>query len=107
MNYTQKLTLSMIVPDRDGGRCRLHRGAGAQWLQGQARVATGEAMASHLQLGSALTAVLTLVCVTVCIGFTVWIRRTARAVLGGEPTDAQQTLPNWPTAIWRSAYSGP
>ena len=49
-------------------------------------------MAGYLQLGSVLTAILTLVCVTVCIGFTVWIRRTARAVLGGEPTEAQQTL---------------
>jgi len=92
MNYTQKLTLSMIVPTVMVAGAGSTVVAGAQWLQGQARVATGEAMAGHLQVGSALTAVLTLVCVTVCIGFTVWIRRTAHAVLGGEPTDAQQTL---------------
>ncbi|OGP03750.1 MAG: hypothetical protein A2Z93_13525 [Curvibacter sp. GWA2_64_110] len=92
MNYTQKLTLSMIVPTVMVAGAGSTVVAGAQWLQGQARAASGESMAGYLQLGSALTAILTLVCVTVCIGFTVWIRRTARAVLGGEPTEAQQTL---------------
>ncbi len=92
MNYTQKLTLSMIVPTVmvAGAGCTVV--AGAWWLQGQSSQATTEQMNGYLGLGAALTAVLTLFCVGVCIGFTVWIRRTARAVLGGEPTDAQHTL---------------
>ena len=92
MNYTQKLTLSMIVPTvmvaGAGGTVVV----GAWWLQGQTGRTAAEQMNGYLGLGAWLTAVLTLICVGVCIGFTVWIRRTARAVLGGEPTDAQHTL---------------
>jgi len=92
MNYTQKLTLSMIVPTVMVGGAGSTVVVGAGWLQAQARSTSSEAMAGHLQLGATLTGVLTLICVAVCVAFTLWIRRTARAVLGGEPTDAQRTL---------------
>ncbi len=92
MNYTQKLTLSMIVPTVMVGGAGSTVVIGAAWLQQQAQVASGQAMVGYLQIGALLTGLLTLVCVAVCVGFTVWIRRTARAVLGGEPTDAQHTL---------------
>ncbi|QKO20492.1 methyl-accepting chemotaxis protein [Rhodoferax sp. BAB1] len=92
MNYTQKLTLSMIVPTVMVGGAGSTVVIGAAWLQQQAQVASGQAMVAYLQIGALLTGLLTLVCVAVCVGFTVWIRRTARAVLGGEPTDAQHTL---------------
>jgi methyl-accepting chemotaxis protein len=92
MNYTQKLTLSMIIPTvmvaGAGGAVVF----GAMWLQGQAKEASGATMASYLQVGGTLTAILTAICVAVCIGFTVWIRRTASAVLGGEPSEASQAL---------------
>jgi len=92
MNYTQKLTLSMIVPTVMVAGAGGTVVAGAWWLQGQTGRVTAEQMNGYLGLGATLTAVLTVICVGVCIGFTVWIRRTARAVLGGEPTDAQHTL---------------
>ncbi len=92
MNYTQKLTLSMIVPTVMVAGAGSTVVAGAWWLQGQTARVTPEQMDGYLGLGATLTAVLTFICVAVCIGFTVWIRRTARAVLGGEPTDAQHTL---------------
>ncbi len=92
MSYTHKLTLSMAVPTAmvaGAGGCVV---AGAFWLQAQAQRVDAAAMAGHLQLGAVLTAVLTLLCVAVCLGFTVWIRRTARQVLGGEPSEAQAAL---------------
>ena len=92
MNYTHKLTLSMIVPTAMVAGAGSTVVLGAWWLQGQATRATAAQMGGYLEVGAALTAVLTLICVGVCVGFTVWIRRTARAVLGGEPTDAQHTL---------------
>jgi methyl-accepting chemotaxis protein len=92
MNYTQKLTLSMIVPTVMVAGAGSTVVAGAWWLQGQTARVPAEQMNGYLGLGATLTAVLTCICVAVCIGFTVWIRRTARAVLGGEPTDAQHTL---------------
>ena len=92
MNYTQKLTLSMIVPTVMVGGAGGAVVAGAWWLQGQVGRAAPEQMNGYLGLGATLVAVLTLLCVAVCVAFTVWIRRTARAVLGGEPTEAQQTL---------------
>ncbi len=92
MNYTHKLTLSMIVPTVMVGGAGSTVVAGAWWLQGQVGRATAEQMNGYLGLGATLTAVLTLLCVGVCVAFTVWIRRTARAVLGGEPTEAQHTL---------------
>ena len=92
MNYTQKLTLSMVVPTVMVGGAGGAVVAGAWWLQGQVGRAAPEQMNGYLGLGATLVAVLTLLCVAVCVAFTVWIRRTARAVLGGEPTEAQQTL---------------
>ena len=92
MNYTQKLTLSMIVPTVMVAGAGSTVVAGAWWLQGQTGRVTADQMNGYLGLGATLTAVLTLICVGVCVGVTVWIRRTARAVLGGEPTDAQHTL---------------
>ena len=92
MNYTQKLTLSMLVPTfmvaGAGGTVAL----GAWWLQGQAHAVAANTMAGYLVLGGVLTALLTVFCVGACIGFTVWIRRTARRVLGGEPTAASEAL---------------
>ena len=92
MNYTQKLTLSMIVPTVMVGGAGGAVVLGAAWLQQQARNVSVETMASHLQVGALLTGLLTVICLGVCIGFTVWIRRTARVVLGGEPTEAQHAL---------------
>ncbi len=92
MNYTQKLTLSMIVPTVMVGGAGSTVVIGAAWLERQAQVASTQEMVGYLQVGAWLTGLLTLLCVFVCVGFTVWIRRTARAVLGGEPTDAQHTL---------------
>ena len=92
MNYTQKLTLSMLVPTVMVAGAGSTVVAGAWWLQRQAREVSPETMAGYLVTGGALTAVLTLICVAACIGFTVWIRRTAQAVLGGEPSDASQAL---------------
>ncbi len=92
MNYTQKLTLSMLVPTfmvaGAGGTVAL----GAWWLQGQAHAVSPDTMAGYLVLGGVLTALLTVFCVGACIGFTVWIRRTARRVLGGEPSVASEAL---------------
>lgn len=66
--------------------------AGAWWLQGQARDVPAQTLVGYLSIGGTLTALLTAICVAACIGFTVWIRRTARSVLGGEPSDASQIL---------------
>jgi methyl-accepting chemotaxis protein len=92
MNYTQKLTLSMIIPTVMVAGAGASVVFGAMWLQGQAKEATSATITSYLQVGGALTAILTAICVAVCIGFTVWIRRTANAVLGGEPSEASQAL---------------
>jgi methyl-accepting chemotaxis protein len=92
MNYTQKLTLSMVIPTVmvAGAGSMVFLGAG--WLQVQSDQVDAATMADYLKVGASVTGVLTLICVAVCIGFTIWIRQTAQAVLGGEPTDAQHTL---------------
>ena len=92
MNYTQKLTLSMVVPTAMVAGAGTAVVLGAVWLQSLAARSTPQDMMAYLQLGSTLTGVLTALCVAVCIGFTVWIRRTATAVLGGEPTEARNML---------------
>jgi methyl-accepting chemotaxis protein len=92
MNYTQKLTLSMVVPTAMVAGAGTAVVLGAVWLQSLAARSTPQDMMTYLQLGSTLTGVLTALCVAVCIGFTVWIRRTATAVLGGEPTEARNML---------------
>ncbi len=92
MNYTQKLTISMIIPTAMVAGAGSAVVFGAIWLQGQAKVASNSTIASYLHVGGTLTAMLTAICVAVCIGFTIWIRRTASAVLGGEPSEASQAL---------------
>ncbi len=92
MNYTQKLTLSMLVPTFMVAGAGSTVALGAWWLQRQSRQVDAEVMAGYLVMGGALTAVLTTICVTACVGFTIWIRRTARHVLGGEPSTASDVL---------------
>jgi methyl-accepting chemotaxis protein len=92
MNYTQKLTISMIIPTVMVAGAGSAVVFGAVWLQGQAKVASNSTIASYLQVGGTLTAILTAICVAVCVGFTIWIRRTASAVLGGEPSEASRAL---------------
>ncbi len=65
---------------------------GALWLQLQAQSQTGATIASYLSIGAIGTAVLTAVCVATCIGFTVWIRRTALQTLGADPSLAQVVM---------------
>ena len=92
MNYTQKLTLSMVVPTAMVAGAGSAVVLGAWWLQGQARVESSQVIANYLTLGEELTAFLTAVCVATCIGFTVWIRRTALRVLGGDPSESSVAL---------------
>ena len=92
MNYTQKLTLSMVVPTAMVAGAGSAVVLGAWWLQGQARVESSQVIADYLTLGEELTALLTAVCVATCIGFTVWIRRTALRVLGGDPSESSVAL---------------
>ncbi|WP_114973322.1 methyl-accepting chemotaxis protein [Rhodoferax ferrireducens] len=92
MNYTQKLTLSMIVPTAMVAGAGSAVVLGASWLQGQARTESSQVIADYLTLGGALTALLTAICVLACIGFTVWIRRTALSVLGGDPSESRVAL---------------
>ncbi len=65
---------------------------GAWWLQGRARLESPQVIADYLILGEQLTALLTTICVVTCIGFTVWIRRTALRVLGGDPSASSVAL---------------
>jgi methyl-accepting chemotaxis protein len=92
MNYTQKLTLSMVIPTVMVAGAGSTVVIGAVWLQGQVMTVSSTTMAGYLQVGGMLTAVLTAICVAVCIAVTVWIRRTASAVLGGEPSEASRAL---------------
>ena len=92
MNYTQKLTLSMLVPTFMVAGAGSTVALGAWWLQRQSHQVDIEVMAGYLVMGGALTAVLTTICVATCVGFTIWIRRTARQVLGGEPSTASDVL---------------
>jgi methyl-accepting chemotaxis protein len=92
MNYTQKLTLSMVIPTVMVAGAGSTVVIGAVWLQGQVMTVSSTTLAGYLQVGGMLTAVLTAICVAVCIAFTVWIRRTASAVLGGEPSEASRAL---------------
>lgn len=92
MNYTQKLTLSMLVPTAMVAGAGSTVVLGAWWLQGKARIESPQLIAEYLVLGGELTALLTAICVAACIGFTVWIRRTAMRVLGGDPSAASEAL---------------
>jgi methyl-accepting chemotaxis protein len=92
MNYTQKLTLSMVIPTVMVAGAGSAVVAGAIWLQGVAAASDAGSISEYLSIGASLTAVLTSICVAVCVGFTIWIRRTATRVLGGEPSQASMTL---------------
>jgi methyl-accepting chemotaxis protein len=92
MNYTQKLTLSMVIPTVMVAGAGSAVVAGGWWLKNQAVTSDMATLIGYLEVGGTLTAMLTAICVAVCAGFTVWIRRTARAVLGGEPSDASLAL---------------
>ncbi len=92
MNYTQKLTLSMLVPTGMVAGAGGAVGLGAWWLNTQVAQATPAQLASWLTTGGWLVVALTAVCVATCVGFTVWIRRTATRVLGADPSRARHML---------------
>lgn len=92
MNHTQKLVLSMVVPTAMVAGAGSAVVLGAWWLQGKARSESSAVIAEYLVLGGELTALLTTICVIACIGFTIWIRRTATNVLGGDPSQAGMVL---------------
>jgi methyl-accepting chemotaxis protein len=92
MDYTQKLTLSMLVPTVMVAGAGSAVAAGAWWLQGQANTLPSATMADYLVVGGWAAGLLTLLCVAACVGFTAWIRRTASDVLGGEPSLASGIL---------------
>jgi methyl-accepting chemotaxis protein len=92
MNYTQKLVLSMLVPTVMVAGAGTAVVAGAVWLQAQAATQPGATIANYLGVGAMGTAVLTAFCVVACIGFTVWIRRTALETLGADPALAQAVM---------------
>jgi methyl-accepting chemotaxis protein len=92
LSYTQKLTLSMVVPTLMVAGAGSAVVLGASLLGAHAQASGADAIAGHLALGAKLTAVLTALCVAACAGFTVWIRRCARIELGGDPAVARITL---------------
>jgi methyl-accepting chemotaxis protein len=92
VNYTQKLVLSMLVPTVMVAGAGSAVALGAWWLQGQAKVEASSRIVEFLVIGGWGSAVLTAMCVATCIGFTVWIRRTAMQVLGGDPSVASDAL---------------
>lgn len=92
MNYTQKLTLSMLVPTAMVAGAGSAVVLGAWWLHSRARVEPAQVIGEYLALGGQMTALLTAICVAACIGFTVWIRRTAESVLGGDPSVSSLAL---------------
>ncbi len=92
MNYTQKLTLSMLVPTAMVAGAGSAVVLGVWWLQSKALVEPSQVIAEYLVLGGQLTALLTTICVAACVGFTVWIRRTADSVLGGDPSVSSLAL---------------
>jgi len=98
MNYTQKLTLSMVVqPPWWPGRYR--RGARRLVAPGKGAHRVVPSYHQLLLIGGELTALLTAICVGACIGFTVWIRRTAKKVLGATRLRPVRPWLRWPMAI--------
>jgi methyl-accepting chemotaxis protein len=92
VNYTQKLTFSMLVPTgmvAGAGSCVA---LGAWWIQKEAVTAKADTIANYLIVGGWSAAILTVICVLACLAFTVWIRRTALLVLGGDPSTANLAL---------------
>lgn len=92
MNYAHKLLLSMAVPTAMVAGAGLSVMCGAWWLAGQATHIDAAKMADYLNLGRTLVGSLTALCVLFCVGFTIWIQRSARAELGGEPADARAAM---------------
>lgn len=92
MNYTQKLVLSMLVPTIMVAGAGSAVVAGAVWLRRRAQTESSQVLVDYLTVGGWLTAMLTTICVVTCIGFTVWIKRTATTVLGGDPSVARAAL---------------
>jgi methyl-accepting chemotaxis protein len=92
LNYTQKLVMSMLVPTAMVAGAGSSVAIGAWWLQGEARVEASARIVEYLVIGGWGAAVLTAICVATCIGFTIWIRRTAMSVLGGDPSVASEAL---------------
>ncbi len=92
MKYTHRLLLSMVIPTLMVAGAGATVAVGATWLETQARAASATAVADQLVLGRTIISLLTMLCVATCIGFTVWIRRSAREELGGEPELARSML---------------
>jgi methyl-accepting chemotaxis protein len=92
MNYTQKLTFSMLVPTAMVAGAGSAVALGAWWIQREAVTAKADTIAAYLVVGGWAAGVLTVVCVAACLAFTVWIRRTALRVLGGDPSLASEIL---------------
>ena len=92
MNYTQKLTFSMLVPTIMVAGAGTSVALGAWWIQREAVTAKADQIAGYLTMGGWGAAILTVICVLACLAFTVWIRRTAVHVLGGDPSLASDIL---------------
>jgi methyl-accepting chemotaxis protein len=92
MNYTQKLVLSMLVPTAMVAGAGSAVALGAWWLYGKALVEPASVVAGHLATGGWFIGLLSAICVATCIGFTIWIKRTATQVLGGDPSVASEAL---------------
>ncbi len=92
MNYTQKLTFSMLVPTVMVAGAGSAVALGAWWIHGEATTRGADAIADYLVIGGWAAGSLTIVCVLACLAFTVWIRRTALQVLGGDPSLASDIL---------------
>ncbi|MDD2925101.1 methyl-accepting chemotaxis protein [Rhodoferax sp.] len=92
MNYTQKLTFSMLVPTVMVAGAGSAVALGAWWIQRETATADAATIASYLTIGGWAAGLLTVVCVLACLAFTVWIRRTALHVLGGDPSMASEIL---------------
>jgi len=92
MNYTQKLTFSMLVPTVMVAGAGSSVALGAWWIQREAVTAKADTIAGYLTMGGWGAAILTVICVLACLAFTVWIRRTALRVLGGDPSLASDIL---------------
>ncbi len=92
MNYTQKLTFSMLVPTVMVAGAGSAVALGAWWIQKQAVTVHASEIAGYLVIGGWGAGILTVICVLACLGVTVWIRRTALQVLGGDPSLASDIL---------------
>ncbi|MDR3370854.1 methyl-accepting chemotaxis protein [Rhodoferax sp.] len=92
MSYTQKLTFSMMVPTVMVAGAGSAVALGAWWIHQEALKVQSDVIAGYLEIGGWGAGILTLVCVLACLGVTVWIRRTALQVLGGDPSLASDIL---------------